>query len=100
MAQLIAYPALVTFNREKNVYQVEFPDLPKIQVFGSNLNQAKANAALEMGRRLFSANKWPIATSMTELVNQYPEKIITRIEIDFDLFSHLVTRFRSKALLC
>ena len=41
---MICYPAVVEYDREDDMYNVAFPDLPGCLTFGDTIDDAKANA--------------------------------------------------------
>jgi len=79
--KLIKYPTEIIFNKEDNVYDVKFPDLPGCLTYGETFEDAQINAAEALTGYLASIEireqriplMTPIQQGQNNMYNIFPE---------------------------
>ena len=82
---LMKYPAIFDDSENhKGTYTVTFPDVPCAITEGRGMDAAvyNAKAVLELG--LYGKQEYPASSSLVEVQQDNPNKIVKMIEVDTD----------------
>ena len=79
-SNIVTYPA-VFHDNEVGGYTVTFPDIEDATTSGQTLGESLVNAAIVLGQTLHDL---PSATTITELMHQYPMAFIQFVAVDLN----------------
>lgn len=83
-ANIVTYPA-VFHDNEAGGYIVTFPDIEEAKTSGQTLGESLVNATTVLGQTLHHHPMvLPTATTITELMHQYPMAFIQFVAVDLD----------------
>ncbi|GEA99613.1 type II toxin-antitoxin system HicB family antitoxin [Levilactobacillus brevis] len=83
-SNIVTYPA-VFHDNEVGGYTVTFPDIEDATTSGQTLGESLVNAAIVLGQTLHDQpTVLPSATTITELMHQYPMAFIQFVAVDLN----------------
>ncbi len=93
MRKKVVYPA--TFTQDGEYIFVEFPDVEGAFTQGENIQEAYEMAEEVLGVILADSKNYPLASSVQEITQSYPNSDVALVGVDIDAFRR---KYRSKTV--
>lgn len=93
MRKKVVYPA--TFTQDGEYIFVEFPDVEGAFTQGENIQEAYEMAEEVLGVILAGSKNYPLASSVQEITQSYPNSDVALVGVDIDAFRR---KYRSKTV--
>ena len=93
MRKKVVYPA--TFTQDGEYIFVEFPDVEGAFTQGENIQEAYEMAEEVLGIILAGSKNYPLASSVQEITQSYPNSDVALVGVDIDAFRR---KYRSKTV--
>ncbi|WP_164505040.1 type II toxin-antitoxin system HicB family antitoxin [Companilactobacillus hulinensis] len=83
--RLVVYPAIFDDSEnKKDVYSVEFPDVPDALTYGNSLAEALDRAPEALGLSLYELKSFPKPSDANEVRKNNPKAIVNLVSVDLE----------------